>query len=574
MPARIPPVREFPDDGALWRIEALGVVEQTLPEAKIEVHLCKGVLSRSSPGQPKTTPYRMTVKVGIGQIAYLALGSYWQKRRRLEQSAGVRRTLPVLEIKDSHTRLVRLSHPVGQTEEGKPKWMIPPFHYSLPSDVYKSQCIAIEHDGDPFAVLLPVSEAIRFYYARSTDLANVMFNGMLQHSPEDVYDAALSGKLDQSGRMVVSRTSWLADNDCWIIRRILGDQHARNGAERIHNSLSKASANQDPTFPECELPFRGPATWAVRAIDISAAREKPRWLILEIEHCSAPFPFDELEVIADNDGRKAGKETDRPDDEKIPAWRQRKKQAIANQDDELQSAEAPAADVEPVVLSNPGECFGALHGKHPIKTPKSECRYKSAQLHSTVATGKDIGTGEGTHSETKIKPGEVVWDKRDDDHQTRNRRKSLEASFAALYAVVDAINETASAKAAVRESKLNSYIPLTGHQNKRQWSFLDSSRELRRETMLIDIVVDGRCGCLVEFQQRVGERCVMCLLVCRNTAQLEDAELSKLLSLLAKKKGVWKNVKCPYERVEIKSIRHTKPTASELANAIVKVLIV
>jgi hypothetical protein len=557
----------------LWRIQALGAVEQTLPEAKIEVHLCEGALAKAEPGKPKSEPRWTKAKIGVGQFAYLTLGSYWQHRRRLDRSAGVRRILTNIQIEEGRFRLVPLLHSVGDTDQGKPKWMIPPFHYPLPRDVYKSQCLAIENDGDPYGILLPVSEAIRFYYARSTDLANVMFNGLLQHSPEDVYDAALSGKLENSERMVVSRTSWIADNDCWILGRILGDEFARKGAERIHDSLTKAAANRAATFPECDLPFRGITNWAVRAVDISAAREKPRWLVLEIERCSAPFPFQELEVIADNDGRKANRETDRPDDEKIPAWQQVKKHAIANKDDQLQSDDPPVAAVEPVVLTNPGECFDVLYGKQVIKTPKSECRYKSAQLHSTTVDGENIGTGDGTHGETKVKPGELVWDKREEEQQKRNRRKSLEASFAALYAVVDAINATDGARATVRESKLNAYIPLTEPQNRRQWSYLDSASRQRRETMLIDISAGDRHACLVEFQQRVGERCVIGLLICHGRPLLEDIEVSKLLLLLAKKKGVWRNVRYPSEGIEIKSIRHTKPTAEELANALIDMLL-
>lgn len=572
MPGRIPPIKEFPDDGRIWRIEWLGAVEQTQPEAKIDVHLCEGTQVKPlprQPGQPKPPdPARQCIKVGVGQLPYLTLGSTWRNRRRLDASVGTRQPLTNLQIDDTRVRLVSLDHPVGETGEGKRKWLIPPFSYSLPPNVYKSFCIAIERDGDPYAILLPVAEAIRFYYALSSDLAHVMFSGLLRLSPESVYDIQVSGKLENTERMVVSRVQWLADNDCWIIGRILGDEHARDGADRIYNSLAKATANRVVAFPECGLPFSGAAGWTVRAVDIATGREHPRWLILEIEKCSAPFPFEELEVIADNDGRGADENTDIPDDEKLEAWRARKKQAIRNPNDQLQSDEAPAADVKPIVLSNPGECFEALQGKRVIKTPKSECRYKAAQLHSTTALGNDIGTGDGTHGETSVKPGTVVWDKHDDEQQKQNRRKALGVSFDALYGVVDAINAIDRAEARVRDSKALTYIPLIEHPSRRQWSWFDSGRRIRRETLLIDIVLDGRHACLVEFQQRDSESYVTCLLVCHARPQLDDDELGKLLRLLAKMKGVWNNVRCPYEGVKIISIRHTKPTTAELTETI------
>lgn len=571
MPGRIPPIKEFPDDGRIWRIEWLGAVEQTQPETKIDVHLCEGLLVKAKPGQPKPPdPTRMCVKVGVGQLPYLTLGSVWRNRRRLsDQSIGSRRRMTNLQIDGACVGLISLDCPVGETNQGKRKWLVPPFSYPLPRTVYKSFCLAIEHDGDPFAILLPVTEAIRFYYALSSDLAHVMFSGMLQMSPEDVYGIESSGMLENSQRMVVARTRWLADNDCWIIGRVLGDQHARNGADRIYDSLAKATANSAAAFPECELPFRGPTDWTVRAVDVSIAGESPKWLILEIEKCTAAFPFDELEVIADNDGSQAPEETDIPDGEKMPAWQVPKKQASRNADDQLQSSEAPSAGVEQAILSNPGECFEALKGKRIIKTPKSECRYKSGQLQRVPDAGKDIGTGNGTHGETDVKPGEVVWDRHEDEQRKRSRRKALGASFEVLYDVVDAINTIGGAEAWVRESKALSYIPMPDLHSRRQWAWLDSSKRIRRETLLIDIVTRGRHACLVEFQQRPGEHCVMGLIVCREKRKPDDAEIKHLLFLLAKKHGRWKNVKCPFETIVIESIPHRAVTIDRLAEAVV-----
>jgi len=284
MPGRIPPIKEFPDDGRIWRIEWLGAVEQAQPETKIEVHLCEGLSVKAKPGQPKpAAPIRTCVKVGVGQLPYLTLGSAWRNRHRLgDQSIGSRRWMTNLRIEDACIRLVSLDCPVGETDQGKRKWLVPPFSYPLPRAVYKSFCITIERDGDPCAILLPVAEVIRFYYALSSDLAHVMFSGMLQMSPENVY-GMLSGKLKNTQRMVVARPRWLADNDCWIIGRILGDQHARNGADRIYDSLAKATANDAAAFPQCELPFRGTTDWTVRAIDVSTAGENPK-LLLPIEN--------------------------------------------------------------------------------------------------------------------------------------------------------------------------------------------------------------------------------------------------------------------------------------------------
>src|SRR5690606_2375671 len=113
---------------------------------------------------------------------------------------------------------------------------------------------------------------------------------------------------------------WLADDDGWVIGRILGDGHAHKGVTRIYDSLLKSTANRAAVFPECGLPFRGATDWSTRGIELPVDGGGKRWLIHELLRCSAPFPFDELEVVRDNDGTRADPDTDVPEDEKRPAW--------------------------------------------------------------------------------------------------------------------------------------------------------------------------------------------------------------------------------------------------------------
>jgi hypothetical protein len=62
-------------------------------------------------------------------------------------------------------------------------------------------------------------EVIRFYYALSTDLAQVMFRGLLQTSIRYVFDPTLSGLREVNGkrRMVIARSKHMSDSDCWIL---------------------------------------------------------------------------------------------------------------------------------------------------------------------------------------------------------------------------------------------------------------------------------------------------------------------------------------------------------------------
>jgi hypothetical protein len=53
--------------------------------------------------------------------------------------------------------------------------------------------LAIEQDGDPFGVLVPTAEIVRFYYAPSTRLAQALFWGEYG----ETFNAERSGVLEE-----------------------------------------------------------------------------------------------------------------------------------------------------------------------------------------------------------------------------------------------------------------------------------------------------------------------------------------------------------------------------------------
>ena len=68
-------------------------------------------------------------------------------------------------------------------------------------------------------------------------------------------------------------------------------------------------------MPETNFPFQGKTDWAARCLSFTSGG-KVRTLILELLRCTAPFPFSNLVVIRDNDGRRASPETDLPESNK------------------------------------------------------------------------------------------------------------------------------------------------------------------------------------------------------------------------------------------------------------------
>lgn len=100
-----------------------------------------------------------------------------------------------------------------------------------------------------------------------------------------------------------------------MLGRILNDETAYKAAQEVHDSLMFQKYNKASNLhPKTILPFMGETELTVRSKTIGYNHR--RILVLRILNCTHPFPFETLEVLADNDGRKANSETDKPDSEK------------------------------------------------------------------------------------------------------------------------------------------------------------------------------------------------------------------------------------------------------------------
>lgn len=564
MPIRIPPIQEFPKDGRTWRIDWLGAVERSIPEALIEVFLSpvkKGI--RWPRDQKHFEAEPLKVRIGVGQLPFLSVGSLWRDGERTERFAGY----PVeLELRVC-SRTVRVIDAGEKLAEGR--WVVPPFAHRLPNFTLGSRCMAIDYQGDPYGVILPMAEAIRFYYAVSTDLAHVAFSGAFGLDRGTIIDPSSSGMLQDTDRMVLRLRQWLADDDGWVIGRLLADGRAEEGMARIYDSIVRSSANGKAAYPECALPFEGNALWRMRGVPL-ASRDNAttRWLIFELRSCSAPFPFGELEIVRDNDGRRADPETDLSDEEKQPAWSAPLKEPVLAAGSELQSQEPPESNVGAMKVPLAGERFESLIGKEIIKTEKDQCQYTGASFRDSM-TATALGTGEQSSAGNGVAPARAEW-QRDVEIQ---RRKALPASFEALEAVVDALNEMSGVTARLREDASDiAYLPRTKPARMQQWSYLNFASKTWRRVMVVDISCHGRHASFVEFEQRGSERCTAALLMAPDQSEITNSALVVLLRRLVRARGVWSNVHSLSE-LSLAQFKHTRPSAAAFAEVIVQAIL-
>ena len=199
----------FPDDDLLWRIEWIGGVghNTSVPsEPQIDVCLAqlpKGEKNPLSARARCSQVEKRTVKIGVGLLPYVWIGSVWQKRRPVITNLSAYRGR--VSIDATSLRMVALGMATSRDNA------IPRSSYLFGAswpNVCRTLLVAVEQDGDPYAVMVPTAEIIRFYYGPSTRLAQALFWGEYHN----MFNADRSGVFKE-GVVKVHLRRWLEDED-------------------------------------------------------------------------------------------------------------------------------------------------------------------------------------------------------------------------------------------------------------------------------------------------------------------------------------------------------------------------
>jgi hypothetical protein len=130
--------------------------------------------------------------------------------------------------------------------------------------------------------------------------------------------------------------------------------------------------------------------------DARALDSPPRWLILQLERCSAPFPFEQVFVDRDNDSAPGANAAD---ENLMPSWAKTEKSESEVEEpapDMFQSGEEPQRGLEPLRIGLIEDRFDDLSDKQLMKEEKIVQRYRFSPMKADanqMLTG--FGTGQG-----------------------------------------------------------------------------------------------------------------------------------------------------------------------------------
>src|ERR1700730_7641594 len=166
-------------------------------------------------------------------------------------------------------------------------------------------CSGVSNGSAALATIraFPAAEIIRFYYGPSTRLAQALFWGeyhnMFNADRSDVF---------KEGVVRVHLRRWLDDEDSWTLARYICSPLMQSEVSELYRNLQVYQINSPNLISQpdqalrCGFPFAGPTTIQGICLRLPGPTpdDPPRWLVLRIERCSAPFPFDLVIVDRDN----------------------------------------------------------------------------------------------------------------------------------------------------------------------------------------------------------------------------------------------------------------------------------
>jgi hypothetical protein len=566
----IPGIKEFPSDDQYWRVDWFGAIQPN-PKVVREPALQVIITPFKTPDIKLLTPNKLasassslvdyneqrTILIGTGQLPMLCIGSIWRNNEFQPQLAGQVTEFNSLEISERTTRTLNSS------SKEQNQYIIPFSHYRFGKDGFFSKMVAIEHEGDPFGILVPMAELVRFYYAVSTDLADVVFSGDLKHNLQSVLNMEHTWSEPEDDREVIGLRQRFSDEDGWVLARIMNSPEAWAGATAVHDEMLKNRFNGKPSHIESAFPFSGLTNLTARCKLIPTKDPKIwRYLVLSLVRCTAAFPFRHLTVYRDNDNR-AEEGKDKPDNEKKPGWAG-PRVVKGNQDKDFQSQQAPNKNSAMEVFNLPTDRFGDIAGKEQDKPTKEQCEYKSVAVAKPPVPSDQLSSAQGDDTDSTTGSGRL--------NSTYERAKALPASFDTFIKAIEHLNTFEGFSAKIREpDELTKYIPLTKPEGCWQWSYLDSRSGTRRHVIIADIKHKDGYLSAIEFEHRQSDKCRVGTIYLSNGNYVCNKTIGQILNLLSEARGVWERIRMNADdEITVESYKHIWPSIEKQSLAMKK----
>lgn len=547
-------IRKLSPDGRLWRVDWFCGINGSADIANDRmINLIISPFKQDSnpyekPASTASVDYlaRKTIQTSIGNLPYIHIGSVWENGEYQDTRSFnyTEKTLSNITFDNSTMKVISADHRLenGSYLIDKKFWPI-----SIQEGL-NSKCLCIKNDNDPYGIIIPMTEVIRFYYATSSKVIHhLVSDSYFRTDGSCIYDRSKSGYLDEFENAIIHLRKNFESNDGWAAARLAFDDIAHNNAVKIYTSIAEDWRKGLKTLhPETLPPFVGKTTLLTYGKNIQSGDDKWRFLVFWIAQCSAPFPFRELSYSRDNPGdssKESGeKEADFPPRDPKPE----EPSEFMNQDEE-----APSSHTEPTRIKLPPR-FTDLAGKSLHKLIKDSNEYRSKKIIVTPLKERptSLSTSPPTSGESRSAPAGFTSDEKEKEIiYNYNRLVVMLNGFYLLMAdgiinswsmiSVDGCHNSTKLLDANHTLLGNLFPPTDRHGIELPKSFTHHDTSPQRGMIVVEISIGGRCFYLLEILRKKCENFSAALVLRKDFCKLDQEILLNIVIECAKNEGRW-----------------------------------
>lgn len=254
-------------------------------------------------------PRRATA--AAGWLPLLIVGSFWYDGKMISRINTALKAQEATVTINKHT-----AHEFDGyhcfSRIGEKTYILPPKVYRLHSKGVK--LVGVRVGDDPFGLIIPAMTLAQFYIGSSTPLAQALLNGAFLRAPETLCDLTRT-KFDGPRVFRLAPRPGFSKDDFPALARFFAAKDGspeREAYELPFAAAMTAAVERRPPSLCAAFPFHGTTTLTGEGItfeaDLPDGTKTERILMLRLEHCTGPLPFDDL--IIENEITTAPEDSD------------------------------------------------------------------------------------------------------------------------------------------------------------------------------------------------------------------------------------------------------------------------
>lgn len=597
-------IKEFPKSSNFWRVDAVTRIKKNpnIDSEPIAQVLCSEIIDTSVDPflQSNRTQKTMSLWVGVGQLAKIRSGSIWQDKKCIQIPSNDKSYITEQQFKIDTNQVIKTRWNQPVTINNRTFYPIPfkALNVGENFDLIKHTVLYIAPcEGTSTVLIIPSFVILSSYYLSSSKIARAIFaNNRDQLIVDNESEVLKNGSI----KLVLRKNCDDADMHClarWKASHVMNDEISsmfkRIQAHNINTTGLNTSSQTDGAILDVSFPFKGTTTLNVigKFIVLEEANEtlgkKRQWgfLVLAINECTHPYPYNEIHHQRHNDNEQIDGST--PTN---TAWSGTSSGGGSSEDEDDEDND-PEVGSDDNTNNNPtiniilsGTKFPDLNNKTLVKIRKTTQTSQSDKSKSDEEQTEtnQYGTGEPTDQNTSSNPLNIQQ-----NNNPEAPRINIPSDILNFFKAIDTIRMTKGDKGWLLNSityenrgwkintqngtdKLSAFpVKIKGcvswhlmFKNK-----LDYTKSIPRAVAIIQVSINQSKTVYLLEMERKAETDAHCLLIIRNqNYSIIESHIMKAFLRSTARNNRWS---LNFNNLYFKKIEHRYKTIKDFADNII-----